>query len=458
MDCEKLIFESREKYGETFSLYVFGQILTIVGKETTHEVLRKDQDFSFREGIKIQIPLHLIFKPATIPEKNDKIVKEHIAGKLKQLISRLQKNIIKAIDLHIGECVEPKIIHVRDPSKTFSEIIAIPIANIIVGEECYNNKEILEAFTDVSLSIIKMLFIPPVLSFIHPWLHQQLVTLPLRFGWNPFSKHKKAIIKHIKPVIKKRLYDKKRLGDAWVAPLDALQCYLDDPEITPDLDPNNVNYDYIASAIGRFIFSTMGTTNLGLTHALYDLAEKKQYRQELYQEAQEINKQYNGNELTSDDIARMVKLDSFVKESLRFSNGPIVGLLHKCISKSYYAFANGYQVPSGRIVYLNFVDTNNNEELQGQNPTEFDAYRHLKRNSSATKLERNFLVFGGGKHACPGRSFVINEIKMFLHKVMLKYDVRTDTEEIGPKRRYLGPFPAPLNVALVFENRKETVN
>ncbi|KAF0514780.1 cytochrome P450 [Gigaspora margarita] len=156
MDCEKLIFESREKYGETFSLYVFGQILTIVGKETTHEVLRKDQDFSFREGIKIQIPLHLIFKPASIPEKNDKIVKEHIAGKLKQLISRLQKNIIKAIDLHIGECVEPKIIHVRDPSKTFSEIIAIPIANIIVGDECYNNKEILEAFTDVSLSIIKM--------------------------------------------------------------------------------------------------------------------------------------------------------------------------------------------------------------------------------------------------------------------------------------------------------------
>ncbi|CAG8810299.1 25728_t:CDS:2, partial [Gigaspora rosea] len=174
-----------------------------------------------------------------------------------------------------------------------------------------------------------------------------------------------------------------------------------DPEITPDLDPNNVNYDYIANAIGRFIFSTMGTTNFGVTYALYDLAEKKQYWQELYQEAQEINKQCNGNELTSDDIARMVKLDSFVKESLRISSAPIVGLQHKCISKSYYTFANGYQVPSGRIVYLNFLDTNNNEELQGQNPTEFDAYRHLKRNSSATKLERNFLVFGGGKHACP---------------------------------------------------------
>ncbi|KAF0559388.1 cytochrome P450 [Gigaspora margarita] len=104
-DCEKLICESREKYGETFSLYVFGQIMTVVGKETTHEVLRKDQDFSFREGFINQVPTHLIFKHVTIPEKNAKIVRDYVAGKLKHLISRLQKNILKAMDLYIGECV-----------------------------------------------------------------------------------------------------------------------------------------------------------------------------------------------------------------------------------------------------------------------------------------------------------------------------------------------------------------
>ncbi|RIB27154.1 cytochrome P450 [Gigaspora rosea] len=139
-----------------------------------------------------------------------------------------------------------------------------------------------------------------------------------------------------------------------------------------------------------------------------DLVERKQYWQELYQEAQEINKQCNGNELTFDNIAKMVKLNSFVKESLRFTS-PIVALPHKCISKSYYTFANGYQVPSGRTVSLNFRDTNTNvEELQGQNPTEFYAYRHLERNSPATKLECNFLTFGDGKHECPGRALAIS--------------------------------------------------
>ncbi|RIB04368.1 cytochrome P450, partial [Gigaspora rosea] len=182
-----------------------------------------------------------------------------------------------------------------------------------------------------------------------------------------------------------------------------------------------------------------------------DLVKRKQYLwPELYQEAQEINKQYNGNKLTSNDIDKMIKLDSFVKESLRF-NTPIIDLPHKCISKSCYTFANGYQIPSGRIVSINFCDTNNDEELQGQNPTEFCAYRHLERNSPAAKIERNFLIFGGGKHACPARNFAVKKIKIFMHEILLKYDVKINNEEIKSKRRYLGPYPMPVNADLVFE-------
>ncbi|RIB09669.1 cytochrome P450 [Gigaspora rosea] len=455
-DCDKLILESREKYGETFSLYVYGQIMTIVGKETTHEVLRKDQDFSFLQGFrKTQIPTHLVFKHPTVADKNIIIIRDFVAGKLKHLISRLQKNIINAIDLHIGECVAPKVI--RYPRKTVADIIAIPIANIIVGEECYNNEDMLETVKTLTFSLIKLVRIPPILSFIHPWLHQQIITIPIRVGWNPISKHIKVILNCIKPVIEKRLNDKKRLGDAWVAPLDALQIFLDDPKVAPDFNPNNINYDYIVNGIARLIFSAMATTSNGATQVLYALVERKQqYWQELYQEAQEINKQCNGNELTVDDIDRMVKLDSFVKESLRFTS-PIVALPHKCISKSYYTFANGYQVPSGRIVSLNLLDTYYDEELQGQNPTEFYAYRHLERNSPVTKLERNFLSFGGGKHACPGRTFAVNEIKIFIHKILLKYDVRTNNEKIESIKRYIGPYLVPITIGLVFENKKKAL-
>ncbi|CAG8823995.1 2855_t:CDS:2, partial [Gigaspora rosea] len=73
----------------------------------------------------------------------------------------------------------------------------------------------------------------------------------------------------------------------------------------PDFNPKNINYDYIADGIGRLIFASMATTSNGATRVLYNLVEKKQYWQELYQEAQEINKQCNGNELTFDNIAKM---------------------------------------------------------------------------------------------------------------------------------------------------------
>ncbi|CAG8854427.1 15458_t:CDS:1, partial [Gigaspora margarita] len=51
-----------------------------------------------------------------------------------------------------------------------------------------------------------------------------------------------------------------------------------------------------------------------------------------------------------------------------------------------------------------------------------------------------------GKHACPGRALAINEIKMFIHKILLKYDVKTDNKEIEAKKRYLGPIHIPANV------------
>ncbi|RIB08159.1 cytochrome P450 [Gigaspora rosea] len=255
-------------------------------------------------------------------------------------------------------------------------------------------------------------------------------------------------MKHIKPVIKKRLEDKKKLGDAWIAPLDALQSCLNDPEIAPDLDPNNVDYNIIVEIIEILIFTAIISLPAAVFYALYDLAGRKEYWNELYQEAQVINKQCNGNVLKSDDPDKMVKLDKFVKESLRL-NIDITNVAHKCISKPYYTFENGYQVPNGRMIYVNFMSLAMDEELQGQNSKEFYAYRH---DSPAIKLDHNYLVFGSGKHACPGRFLAVIVPKIFLHMVMLRYNVRTETGKMKPQK-YTGPTVRPFNVGIVFENR-----
>lgn len=68
------------------------------------------------------------------------------------------------------------------------------------------------------------------------------------------------------------------------------------------------------------------------------------------------------------------------------------------------------------------------------NSATFDGFRHykLRRNGSATDHARNQFVttneqnlaFGYGRHACPGRFFAANEIKMIVAKMILDYDIK----------------------------------
>jgi cytochrome P450 len=45
------------------------------------------------------------------------------------------------------------------------------------------------------------------------------------------------------------------------------------------------------------------------------------------------------------------------------------------------------------------------------------------RAKTAVTLDENFLVFGYGKHGCPGRFFVIHEIKLMMANILLNYDI-----------------------------------
>ena len=75
----------------------------------------------------------------------------------------------------------------------------------------------------------------------------------------------------------------------------------------------------------------------------------------------------------------------------------------------------------------------------------------MKKNST-TRVERNYLPFGLGKHACPGRHFAVNEIKFALHHLLLKYDIKKDIKEkINPA--FYGANKAPSDEVVIFEKR-----
>jgi len=246
-------------------------------------------------------------------------------------------------------------------------------------------------------------------------------------------------------LIETRLSEMKKLGDTYNPPTDILQRYIEifHKDYTIDIDSIT---DYMVITV----FASVHTTSKFLTFCLHELVNNPQFHEELLEEQEEIYRNNENSYYSVEQIAKMEKLDSFIKETMRVCTN-IISLQHKTVSP-YYTFSNGYQVPKDRFVYIRTGEIHSDEELQGKNPNEFNAFRYLKKNSSASRVEKSFLLFGLGKHACPGRFFAVNEIKIALHYLLLKYDIRKDINEtIRPKLH--GSYKSPSDEGLIFERR-----
>ncbi|CAB5156425.1 uncharacterized protein OCT59_016143 [Rhizophagus irregularis] len=443
-NSEEFLKQCKKEYGEIFSLYLWGEVKTIVGKEHLQEVLKRDDSFDAGIAFERLLPLSVILKHLAKFQNSTKVLKEYVMNKLKTYTERMQKNLNFATQKYIGDCDEPKIIsNVYD---TMTKIICYPIADIFVGKELSQYEEIINTFSDFTIDAAKISMIPPVLDFIYPRLQYYINCIILKI-YNPAVKHQRILIKHLKNQIYKRLQEKEKYGDSWKRPADFLQDLLEEESF----DPNNINYAEIADKICLFIFVSIHTTSNSCTHVIMDLASRPEYIQELYKEQLEVRKEADENGiLPFEALNNMKKLDSFIRESLRLSES--ISTLPHVVTKDY-TFANGLQVPKDRAVHLYTDDVYLDESLQGPNPKSFEPFRHLETNASATKIGKNFLLFGGGKHACPGRQLAINEVKFFLHNVILKYNLRTESGKIeGPKM--IGPRKFPSEAGIVFEKRK----
>ncbi|CAB4412600.1 unnamed protein product [Rhizophagus irregularis] len=440
-DNENFIKKCHAEYGEIFSLYLFGKVQTFVGKELFPEVFRNHNDFCFNEAGRENFPLeNFLNRPNEFTDTLPRMVQINLSGQIKLYTERVQRQLIKSIDEMIGNVLEP-------PLKFFQFIIAKPIAATMVGEELSDDKELVNSFANVTTDFIPFLSIPPVLNFIHPYLHRQVMIIVFKYLNNPFKMHRELIKKKITPVIEKRLREMKESGDNYVSPIDILQRYTEllHKDYTVDID---VVTDNMIISIFASVYNTSNSLTFCLTW--YKLVNNPQFLKEILEEQEQLYKSNEKSYYSTEQIARMEKLDSFIKETLRV-NVNNVALQHKTLS-SYFTFSNGYQVPKGRLVNIRLGEVHFDKELQSQNADEFNAFRYLKKNSPATRADNSFLTFGLGKHTCPGRQFAVNEIKVALHYLLLNYDIKKSTsEKIKPK--IYGSFKFPSDEGLIFEKK-----
>ncbi|CAD6501468.1 BgTH12-01720 [Blumeria graminis f. sp. triticale] len=189
-------------------------------------------------------------------------------------------------------------------------------------------------------------------------------------------------------------------------------------------------------------FAAIHTSSITLTNAIFDLAAYPEYIPILREEIQAVMKE-DGYDQANDgtcklrkpSIPRLAKLDSFLKESQRVN--PLAISSHTRITTSDVKLSTGHVVPKNtRISIPSWVIHNESEALRSVEHTkplnEFDGLRfynlrHIPGNENRhlfVSTSPDSLSFGYGNHACPGRFFASNEIKVILIEVLTHWDLR----------------------------------
>ncbi|KAF9440668.1 cytochrome P450, partial [Macrolepiota fuliginosa MF-IS2] len=67
-------------------------------------------------------------------------------------------------------------------------------------------------------------------------------------------------------------------------------------------------------------------------------------------------------------------------------------------------------------------------------PQEFQGFRFADMDPlkwQMTALNPEYMLFGLGRHACPGRFFAVAEMKAIVARILLNYDIKLTDEEAG---------------------------
>ena len=131
------------------------------------------------------------------------------------------------------------------------------------------------------------------------------------------------------------------------------------------------------------------------------------------------------------------------------------------VAKKDYTFADGTFIPQGTTVCVNCTPAHNDPEKY-DNPDQFDGFRFAKmrllqdgtRKYDMVTTSPEFLLFGHGRRACPGRFFAACELKIMLAHTVLNYDVKMENEGVRPPDLWFASACIPNRKAKVMFRRR----
>ncbi|KAH8908550.1 cytochrome P450 [Coniochaeta sp. PMI_546] len=215
-------------------------------------------------------------------------------------------------------------------------------------------------------------------------------------------------------------------------------------------------------------FAAIHTTSLTITSAILDIVcyNKPEYIDELRQEITSVLAEHNG-QWNKRALAKMHKLDSTLRESTRLNSFVSLGIGRKVTAKEGLDTPSGAHVDYKRTVMVPHYSVLHDKTVYGEDADQFKPFRFAEQRAdeSVGYVERarkafpttskEFLAFGHGRNACPGRFFATNEIKLMFAYLVLNYDFKMESER--PRSTFVGLVRvAPLTKTIRIRRREKS--
>jgi cytochrome P450 len=287
---------------------------------------------------------------------------------------------------------------------------------MILGLPLCRNKEYL---TNTCKFAMDIMFSTTLLSFVPQFLKPlfgPIITTPNR-------RHYKKTAKYTIPLIKERFANiERKCTDPtfnWTEPNDYISWHIN--VATAENNLIELTPDRVSRRLMALNFAAIYTSVLAITNTLFDLISsdpEKGYIEGIREEAIRINTECNGV-WTKAALAKMIRTDSAIRESMRVSNFMTRGVFRKVISPvGITNKAEGWSVPRDAFIGLDVNSIQHDPDIY-PSPDEYDAFRFSRpweesqldleaenladglklRNASLTTTSDTFLPFGHGRHA-----------------------------------------------------------
>ncbi|EUC34585.1 hypothetical protein COCCADRAFT_93127, partial [Bipolaris zeicola 26-R-13] len=261
----------------------------------------------------------------------------------------------------------------------------------------------------------------PILEYVLPELR--------RVRW-----HYKNVKNLLQPLLEARLQDME--DPDFKRPKDMLQWGIDNS------NGNERNIWWQTMFHLKISVAAIHSTGISLYHILFDIAALPDTHEILRQEIADVEAKY-GCPLPKVGLTKLHKLDSLMKESQRMNQLNILTMTRKVMKDM--KFSDGTTIPKGMFIGVASGAVNRDAEIF-DNPNEFDPWRFYKlRQIPGMENQHQFVStgdmnynWGHGTHACPGRFFGSNEIKIIVVEFLKNFELKLLAGAKRPENNYWG--------------------